>query len=255
MSQASLHPRAGVPLGRADYGIDAPGLQRGALYGGFAAVVAGRFLHGYGAGQHVSWAVGFANALVWSGVSFFVTGALMYWGSKVGKLRLRDRILDSIAWRGDERVLDVGCGHGLLLLGAAKRLPAGRATGVDLWSQVDQAANSAEATEENARREGVADRVEICDGDARQLPFADNSFDVILSSFVIHNISGAAERQKAICEMARVLKPGGQLAIADIHHTVEYTRVLGELGWKNVNRWPPNFLFVTPTRVIRAAKP
>jgi hypothetical protein len=42
--------------------------------------------------------------------------------SKVGKLRERDRLLDSIPWRGDEAVLDVGCGRGLLLVGAAKRL-------------------------------------------------------------------------------------------------------------------------------------
>jgi hypothetical protein len=38
----------------------------------------------------------------------------MLWGSKVGKLRLRDKVLNALRWRGDETVLDVGCGHGLL---------------------------------------------------------------------------------------------------------------------------------------------
>lgn len=49
-------------------------------------------------------------------------GLIMIWGSKVGKRLLRDKMIDSISWRGDEKVLDVGCGHGLMLIGAAKRL-------------------------------------------------------------------------------------------------------------------------------------
>src|SRR5205823_1073831 len=115
-----------------------------------------------------------------------------------------------IRWRGDERVLDVGCGHGLMLLGAAKRLTSGRATGIDIWSREDQKANSAEATLENARREGVADRVELLTADAREIPFPDGSFDVVISSFAIHNIYDRAQRGRAIREIARVLKPGGR---------------------------------------------
>ena len=72
----------------------------------------------------------------------------------MGKLRLRDRVLDGLALRGDEQVLDVGCGHGLMLLGAAKRLKKGKAIGVDIWQKEDQAGNDPEATRENARREG-----------------------------------------------------------------------------------------------------
>ena len=78
----------------------------------------------------------------------------MFWGSKVGKLRLRDKIIASIPWRGDEQVLDVGCGHGLMLLAVAKRLQSGRAIGIDIWSQVDQADNNPESTLANARIEG-----------------------------------------------------------------------------------------------------
>jgi ubiquinone/menaquinone biosynthesis C-methylase UbiE len=120
---------------------------------------------------------------------------------------------------------------------------------------VDQADNSAEATLENAKREGVASQIELSNSDARDLPFADSCFDVILSSFAIHNIGEAEGRAKAIQEMARVLKPGGQLALADIHNTSQYEKVLRELGWQDVKRSFPNFLFVTPTRVIRATKP
>jgi len=50
-------------------------------------------------------------------------------------LRARDRLLDGLGLTGQENLLAVGCGRGLLLIGAARRLPNGRAVGVDLWSQ------------------------------------------------------------------------------------------------------------------------
>jgi arsenite methyltransferase len=238
-----------------DYGLDAPRFQLFTRYGGLIAVVAGRKLNEYGVMSSVPWAVSVGSVVMWTGAVAFLVSAVMFLGSKVGKLLLRDGILNSINWRGDEQVLDVGCGHGLLLIGAAKRLNSGRAVGVDIWSQRDQKDNHPEATKENACSEGVADRVEIQDADARSLPFPDNSFDVVLSSLVIHNISGRVERETAIREMARVLKPGGQMVIADIGHTRQYEKMLRGLGWEQTHRSRPNFMFVTPTRVLRAAKP
>src|SRR5262249_33765439 len=120
----------------------------------------------------------------------------MYWSGTRGKLRDRDRLLALIPWRGDETGVAVGCGRAPLLIGAAKRLTTGKAVGVDLWSKDDLSDNRPEATRENAVREGVADRVEVKDGDARQLPFADGTFDVIVSRAVLHNIYDAAERKQ-----------------------------------------------------------
>jgi arsenite methyltransferase len=240
---------------KVDYGLDAPGFQRGALFGGLAGVIAGFAVSDWAARHSFTLIVNIANAFFWTGLSFFVTGCVTFWGSKVGKLHLRDKIIASIAWRGDEQVLDVGCGHGLMLLAAAKRLTTGRAVGIDIWSQVDQADNNPEATMENARIENVADRVVVQNADARKIPFADGSFDVVLSSFVIHNIHSVSDREQIIREINRVLKPGGQLAIADIKHTRQYANVLRGFGWTNLRRWFPNFLFVVPTRVLRGAKP
>lgn len=135
----------------------------------------------------------------WLGVWGLVAGAqagLMVRSSRVGKLRERDRLLDELSWRGDEWVLDVGGGRGLLLIGAAKRLTTGRAIGLDLWRRQDQPGNDPAATMANAQAEGVAERVELRDGDARQLPFGNQTFDLVVSSMALHNIPGAGGGQR-----------------------------------------------------------
>jgi arsenite methyltransferase len=172
------------------------------------------------------------------GLNFLLNAAVMLWYSKVAKLRRREQFLDQIPWRGDETVLDVGCGRGLLLNAAARRLKTGKAIGVDLWQKEDLSGNRPEATLENARLEGVADRVEVKDGDARRLPFPDASFDVVISSLALHNIYQREERDQALREIARVLKPGGHVAIVDIQHTDEYERILRESGVADVKRVP-----------------
>ena len=115
----------------------------------------------------------------------------MVWSSRSGKVRDRERLLDAISFGGAERVLDVGRGRGLMLIGAAKRLTpggGGRAVGVDIWQAEDLSGNWPEATLENARLEGVLDRVEVKTADMRKLPFDDASFEVVVSSKAIHNV-------------------------------------------------------------------
>ncbi len=172
-----------------------------------------------------------------------------------GKFLLWAKLLDDLRLRGDERILDLGCGRGAVLLLAAQRLTTGRAVGVDLWRRIDQSGNSAEATRRNAVAEGVADRVELHTADMTALPFPDDSFDVVVSSFAIHNISGRAGREKAIDEAVRVLRPGGRVMIADVRGTRQYEGRLVQVGMRDVCRRRLGWRFWTPVPIVTATKP
>jgi arsenite methyltransferase len=188
------------------------------------------------------------------GAIFWGQGAFMIWSSRVAKLALRDRLLDSLEFKGDEKVLDVGCGRGLMLIGAAKRLKSGKATGIDIWSTQDLSGNSADATRQNSKIEGVSERVRIENGDARKLVYPDNQYDVVVSTLAIHNIPEKADRDTAIREMWRVLKPGGKLLIFDILHTGAYEKVLRERGAKDITLSGLAFLWCIPSRSLLARK-
>jgi len=243
------------PGARADYGIDAPGVVLRFVLIAAGALLLGTVLRVALADQHHLLARSLFRAGVITALWCTGSAAVMVWGSKVGKLRLRDRVLDGLALRGDERLLDVGCGRGLLLIGAAKRLPSGRAVGLDKWQKEDQSGNAPEVTLANARAEGVAERIELQTGDMRQLPFEPGSFDVVVSSWALHNLYDAEGREQAIAEIVRVLKPGGRVALIDIQHATAYSGQLRALGLEDVQLSRPNYLFVIPTHTVTARKP
>ena len=208
-----------------NYGIDAPTVLRNLSIAAVAGIVGGVVL--------LRTAGPIGRPFLSMGCGSGLGALLLLWGSLFGKFRARDALLNAIPWRGDEHVLDVGCGHGLMLIGAAKRLTTGRATGIDIWQNVDQANNSAEATLRNAELEGV--RVDVRNGDARKIPFGDGTFDVVVSSLALHNIYDATEREQALGEIARVLRPGGHVAIFDVRHA--YARSFERRGFTIVKKW------------------
>ena len=169
-------------------------------------------------------------------------------------MRARDQLLDGLQLQGDETVLDVGCGRGLLLIGAAKRLPRGRVLGIDLWSQEDLGDNRKDATLTNARAEGVAERIEVVDGDMRKLPFADASIDAVVANLSIHNIYSRDGRREAIDEIVRVLKPGGKVALMDFEHVKEYAEDLQTAGMQDVGVSGRSFWIYPPVRIASGNK-
>jgi SAM-dependent methyltransferase len=237
----------------ANYGVDAPDVVRRFFLIGALGLIGGLALAKF-AGHRSAFLNILVNTGIFGGSCWLMTAAMMVFGSLVLKVRWRDRLLNQIPWRGNERVLDVGCGRGLMLIGAAERLINGRAVGVDLWRREDQSGNNADTTRANAAAEGVAHRIEIETGDARQLPFDANEFDVVVSSWALHNIYQREEREQALREIMRVLKPGGRVLLVDIRHAQEYAKFLNQAGLVEVQLSPPNFLFVIPSRAVTGKK-
>jgi arsenite methyltransferase len=222
---------------RADYGFDAPLVPVLLATAGVVLALVG------------------IGLLVWSGRSWSAIGPLlaalvfllsagMYvYTTRAGKFAVWRRLLADAGLRGDERLLDMGCGRGAVLIEAARLLPAGKAVGLDLWRSVDQTGNRLETTLANAEAEGVGDRVELHTGDMRRMPFPDGAFGVVVSSVAIHNIHPAADRDLAIDGAVRVLRPGGRLIVADISAAPAYARRLQELGMEDVRRQPLGWRF------------
>jgi len=220
---------------RGDYGFDAPNIPIGLA---IAAVLACGVAAVFSANSY-PWLAGLSSVVA---IVFAISTISFVWTTRRGKFIVWGELLDALALRGDERLLDVGCGRGMVLILAAKRLPAGRAVGVDLWSITDQSGNSEEATLRNAELEGVRSRIELHTADMRRLPLPDESFDVVTSSVAIHNIKDAKGRERALADILRVLKKGGRAMIADILHTAKYQRYFSaqpgvtvehhRLGWR-----------------------
>jgi len=131
-----------------------------------------------------------------------------------GQMReLRQRTATLARLQPGDAVLDVGCGTGTMAMEVARRVGrAGRVAGID------------PGTEQIARARAKAARrhlpIEFQIGVIEQLPFADQTFDVVLSTLMMHHLPAGLKRQ-GLAEIARVLKPGGRLVIADFKRKQE----------------------------------
>jgi SAM-dependent methyltransferase len=214
------------------YGLDAPSAVAGLGAAGLACCVAA-----------VRWRSGRIATATAGTVLLAQTGIFLHTSLR-GKLRIWEQELDRACLEGNERLLDLGCGRGAVLIEAAKRLPTGRAVGADLWCGKDQSGNHPESTLANAAAAGVADRVEVHTADMTALPFEDCSFDVVTSALAIHNIPSAPQRYRAVDEAMRVLRPGGQLLIADISTMAR--KYAAHLGHGTLRRLGPGYWYGGP---------
>ena len=126
-------------------------------------------------------------------------------GQSEDEVAARSAYLDLLGMGPGERVLDVGCGSGVVTRDLARRVePDGMAVGLDHSPALLAVAR------ELADQAALGDRVEFRDGDARALPFADAEFDAVVA---VTALSHVPDGESAIPEMVRVARPGGRIGI------------------------------------------
>lgn len=134
--------------------------------------------------------------------------------------------------KGDEKVLDVGCGLGKATIGIAKLLDKGKVIGIDIWDKMDIINASLKRAYKNAEIEGVRDKVEFRTGNALSIPFQDGSFDIVVTASLLDSFWSDSNRLKFLSEVLRVLKSKGRFL------SIEPLRNLGMiiacplLSWK-----------------------
>lgn len=232
------------------YGVDTPYLIAKLVGQGFFYLVCAWILHWWlKSSSPLSASLAFW-LMVMVGLALILTAFLMVGSSILGKPAVIREMVNQLFLKESERVLDVGCGTGMLLIEVAKRLPQGYVDGLDIWQARDQQPNSYEMTLLNATREKVKQRVNLTTGDMRRMPFEDSSFDSVVSSLAIHNISDEEERKQVLREIVRVLKPEGKFSLLDFQFTEQYEAILKNFGCKNVKRSPLNFRMFPPVRIV-----
>ena len=158
-----------------------------------------------------------------------------------GKRQMSKQIIDGVAEYVNipdgGKGLDVGCGSGALTIACAKRNPNASFMGIDRWGK-EYASFNRNLCENNAQAEGVSN-VSFRQGDATKLPFDDETFDVVTSNYVYHNIP-SKDRQAILLETLRTLKKGGTFAIHDIMSKgkygdmQEFLKQLNDMGYEKV---------------------
>ncbi|HEY71120.1 MAG TPA: class I SAM-dependent methyltransferase [Anaerolineae bacterium] len=117
-------------------------------------------------------------------------------------------------WDGKGKVLDIGCGNGPLSIRIAKRFPTSEIIGIDTWGTAWEF--SMAVCKRNAIVENVDDRVRFQHGSAASLPFDGETFDMVVSNLVFHEVRNVRDKSKLIQEALRVIKPGGRFVFQDL---------------------------------------
>jgi ubiquinone/menaquinone biosynthesis C-methylase UbiE len=126
--------------------------------------------------------------------------------ARLTESRARGRVLELAAVRDGEDVLEVATGTGVQLAALAGRNPSGRTVGVE---------RAAGMLEQTRRRTAGLPGVRVLDADALSLPFANESFDLVVNGYML-DLLPRADIPRALGEMHRVLRAGGRLVLSNM---------------------------------------
>lgn len=171
--------------------------------GGIILFVFGFFVDYYL--NRLLWSIGILLLIVflWPGIGFlFIANRSMYKQETLNISFLQDF--------HEAQILDCGCGTGRHAIPLAKQMTKSSfLTGIDIYDEKSISINSLERVQKNAEIEGVADRTKFMAGSVTDIPFDNETFDIVTCMGVIHELRNENERTKAFQEIYRVLKSDG----------------------------------------------
>lgn len=134
--------------------------------------------------------------------------------------KVLDMLISHIDWNGKGKALDIGCGSAALTIKIARKYCGVSITGIDYWSEEWDYCKK--QCEENAVIEGTADRTKFLQASASKLPFADNTFDLVVSNLTFHEVKDSKNKIDVVKEALRVLNQGGRFVFQDLFFLERY---------------------------------
>lgn len=234
------------------YGLDRPRQARGTLTAGMGLGVLALVL------AFVLGDLGGPNGLIVLAllIAFVIVLAIsagLFRTSRTTKVQAVDRMLNGLDLAGDERALDLGCGSGLLCAGLAVRLPKGSVVGVDAWVENQLLPTGKTLAKKTLQLAGVKG-VQLRTGTIRELPVSDASIDLAVSRDAISMLPRGTARIEVVNELARVVRPGGRVALLEPSGTGQLAGQLREAGFVDVTRGPRWWILMPPHRLITATR-
>ncbi|MBN1535785.1 MAG: methyltransferase domain-containing protein [Anaerolineales bacterium] len=155
-------------------------------------------------------------------ISGYFIIAWIIFSSRFGNLqdKIQELVVSHIDWKGNGKVLDIGCGNAPLTIKLAKKYPEAEIIGMDYWGKNWD--YSMQFCTANAEIAGVEKQISFKQGSASRLPFEDASFDLVVSNLVFHEVQDVKDKRVSIQEALRVLKPGGVFVFQDLFLLTPY---------------------------------